>query len=168
MKSTTFTHLLKVTLLSWFSMIGFDFFLHASILAPLYAKPSPFLLSPERAFALIPLGYLSFFVSAAMLVWLASRLKVETGREGFIFGLKLGAFVWGALTLSLLSITTADVILLVGWFVGQTLESAIAGLVIGASLGAEKLGRVFGRVLLFVIGSIVIGILLQNLLQFSS
>jgi hypothetical protein len=52
---------------------------------------------------------------------------------------------------------------MVGWFFGQTFESGIAGLVVGASLGTDKLGRVFIRVLLFVIGSIAAGILLQNL-----
>ena len=163
MKTVAFTRFLGIVLLSWFSMLGFDFFLHAGILAPLYAQPSPFLLPPDQAFTLIPLGYLSFLVSAAMLVWLVRKLGIETWREGFIFGLKFGALGGGALALSLLSITTADPILIVGWFFGQTLESGIAGLVVGASLGAEKLGRVFVRVLLFVMGSIATGILLQNL-----
>src|SRR3989304_5867940 len=43
-------------ILVWVSMIAVDFFLHAGILASLYAQPSPFLLPPEAAFARIPLG----------------------------------------------------------------------------------------------------------------
>ena len=163
MKPTVFTRFLGIVLLSWFSMLGFDFFLHAGILAPLYARPSRFLLPPDEAFALIPLGYLSFLVSAAMLVWLVRKLGIETWREGLMFGLTFGALGGGSLALSLLSITTADPILMVGWFFGQTFQSGIAGLVVGASLGTDKLGRMFIRVLLFVIGSIAGGIVLQNL-----
>ncbi len=36
--------LILLTLLGWLSMIGFDFFLHAGLLARLYLTPSPFLL----------------------------------------------------------------------------------------------------------------------------
>ena len=78
MKTIPFARLLGIVLLSWFSMLGFDFFLHAGVLAPLYARPSPFLLPPDQAFALIPLGYLSLLVSAAMLVWLVRKLGIET------------------------------------------------------------------------------------------
>lgn len=163
MKTIAFTRLLGIVLLAWFSMLGFDFFLHAGVLAPFYARPSPFLLPPDQAFALIPLGYLALLVSAVMLTWLVKKLGIETWREGFLFGLKFGALGEGALALSLLSITTVDPVLIAGWAFGQMLESAIAGLVVGAGFGTEKLGWVFIRVLLFVIGSLATGILLQNL-----
>ena len=53
--------------ISWLSMLGFDFLLHAGILAKIYTKPSPFLLVAEQAFIRIPLGYLSFLVFAVIL-----------------------------------------------------------------------------------------------------
>ena len=53
--------LILLTLLGWLSMIGFDFFLHAGLLARLYLIPSPFLLPATTTFRLIPVGYLSFY-----------------------------------------------------------------------------------------------------------
>jgi hypothetical protein len=76
--------------LAWLAMIGFDLFWHAGVAAGLYAQPDPFLLAPERAFALIPIGYLSFLLLAVLLVWLAARVGVDTARAGATFGLKLG------------------------------------------------------------------------------
>jgi hypothetical protein len=74
----SFWYLAGVALLSWLSVIGFDFLLHASILAPLYAEPHSFLLPPERAFALIPVGYLSFLIFVILVLWLSVKLEIET------------------------------------------------------------------------------------------
>ena len=52
---------------------------------------------------------------------------------------------------------------MVGWFLGQTVETGIAGLVIGAGLGAEKLKNLLIWVVLFVLGAFVLGVILQNL-----
>jgi hypothetical protein len=67
-------------------MLGFDFLLHAGLLAGLYLQPSPFLLPPVTALALIPAGYLSFLLLAVLLVWLMRRLKLAGWRAGAIFG----------------------------------------------------------------------------------
>lgn len=163
METATVKRLLGIALLSWLSVIGFDFLLHATLLAPLYAQPSSFLLPPDRAFVLIPLGYLSFLISTVMLVWLIGRLRINTWREGFIFGLKLGGLIWGSLVLALLSITTASPILMLGWFFGQTIETAVGGLVVGAGFGAENLREMSIWVVLFTIGSITISVILQNI-----
>ena len=154
---------LKVAFLAWLSMIGFDFFLHAGVLARLYVKPSPFLLPPERAFALIPVGYLSFLGLTILLIWLMTRLGIQGWRQGAIFGLKLGALTWGALVLGLLSISTASPTLLVGWFLGQTTGLGIAGMVAGSGFTGVRLGRLFLKVLALVIGAFAITILLQTL-----
>jgi len=87
-----------LTLLSWIVMLGFDFFLHAGVLAPLYLQPSPFLLPAQQAFRRIPLGYSSLLVLAIFLLWLLVRLRLQRGRDGAIFGAQVGAFVWGAMT----------------------------------------------------------------------
>ena len=143
-------------------MLGFDFLLHAGLLAALYLQPSPFLLPPVTALALIPVGYLSFLLLAVLLVWLMIRLKLAGGRQGALFGLELGGLAWGAFVLGLLSVSTASVSLLIGWFVGQTLELAIAGAVVGSGLASMRLRRLFGVVIVFVLLSIVTTIILQS------
>lgn len=156
-------HLSVITLLSWLSMLGFDFFLHGGLLARLYLQPSPFLLPPAKAFRLIPFGYLSFLLLAVLLLWLMVRLKIVGWREGSGFGLKLGGLIWGVFVLGLLSISTADFALLAGWFFGQTLELGIAGAVAGSGLAGKSLTRLFATVLTFVLSSVIVTVVLQTL-----
>ena len=150
-----------VAFLSWLSMLGFDFLLHAGLLAGLYVKPSPFLLPPETAFKLIPLGYLSFLIMAFLLTWLMVKQRVEGMRDGGIYGLKVGGLIWGSQVIGLASITTAEYTLLLGWFLGQTAELGFAGAVIGSSLGGISHRRIFTLVLIFVILSVFLAIVLQ-------
>jgi tryptophan-rich sensory protein len=152
----------KITLLAWMSMIGFDFFLHAGILAPLYSIESPFLLPPERAFALIPVGYLSFLGLAVLLVWLMVKLEIRDWKKGAFFGIQLGCLAWGSLTLGLFSIATASPLLLLGWFLGQTIELGIAGAVAGSGLSKWKLRKLFWIVFSLLIIEIAAGIIWQN------
>ena len=150
-----------VALLSWLSMLGFDFLIHAGLLARLYVDPSPFLLPPETAFRLIPLGYLSFLMLALLLTWLMAKQGVRGRRDGLIYGLKLGGLIWGSLVLGLASITTAENALLLGWFLGQTAELGIAGAVIGSSLSGVSHRRLLTRVIVFVVLSVFLTIVLQ-------
>jgi hypothetical protein len=144
-------------------MLGFDFIWHAGLLAELYLQPGPFLLPPLTAFTLIPVGYLSFLVLAVLLVWLMRRLKLASWRQGAFFGLELGGLIWGAFLLGLLSISTAGLSLAMGWFIGQTLELALAGAVVGSGLAGMRLRRLFGVVMVFVLLSIITTIILQTL-----
>ncbi len=80
-------HLLFLTLIAWLSMLGFDFLLHAGLLAKLYLEPSPFLLPSMTALTLIPVGYLSFLLLSILLVWLMIRLNLEGWRQSALFGL---------------------------------------------------------------------------------
>ncbi|MFC2028577.1 hypothetical protein ACFLTX_01495 [Chloroflexota bacterium] len=161
-KNTSLGFNVKLVLLAWLSMIGFDFFLHAGILAPLYSLESPFLLPLEQAFALIPVGYLSFLGLAILLVWLMIRQNIRGWKKGAIFGILLGLLAWGSLILGLYSIATASPALLLGWFLGQTAELGIAGAVAGFGLEKEKLGRLFWIVLIFSITAMLAGIIWQN------
>ncbi len=154
--------LIAIALLAWIAMIGLDFLIHAGLLARLYAEPSPFLLPPSRAFALIPLGYLSFFLLAMLILWLARRLGVHTARAGFLFGLQLGAIMWGAFTLGLASISSAKPPLLAGWFIGQAIELGVGGAVAGSALGDRPLKSVLVRVLALVIAAFVLTVALQT------
>ncbi len=155
--------LVGLAALVWLSMIAVDFFLHAGLLARLYTQPSPFLLPPQAAFVLIPLGYLSFLLLAALVVWLAATLHVAGARPGFLFGLKLGALIWAALVMGLASISTAPPAILLGWFGGQTIEMGIGGAVAGYGLYSARLRPLVLRVGLMLLGSITITILLQTL-----
>ncbi len=155
--------ILHAVLLSWIIMVGVDFTLHAGLLNEVYTTESPFLLPPERAFALIPLGYLSFLILAGFLVWLLLRLGIRDARSAGKIGLMFGAVVWGALMLGLLSIATADPILLLSWWLGQTLELGVGGAAAGFVLGGADLRKVWlGVVVVFII-LVVVGILLQNI-----
>jgi hypothetical protein len=144
-------------------MLGFDFLLHAGILARIYLQPSPFLLPPLTALTLIPVGYLSFLLLSVLLVWLMIRLDLAGWRQGALFGLELGGLTWGAFLLGLASISTASYSLLIGWFIGQTLELTIAGAVVGSGLAGMRLRRLFVIVLIFALLSLFITIILQSL-----
>ncbi len=148
--------------ISWLSMIGFDLFLHAGLLARLYTKPSPFLLPADQAFLRIPLGYLSFLVLAIVLIWFMESRKVVGWKDGLIFGLKFGALLWLASTLGLYSISTAGWDLLLGWGIGQALELGIAGIVIGLGLAGKRLSRLVLWVVVFVVVMVIITIILQT------
>ena len=154
--------LVGVTLLAWFVVLGFDFLLHGGLLARLYAEPSPFLLTAEDSFRLIPLGYLSFLAFIILLVWLMVRQKIGGASRGLLFGLQVGALAWGSLVLGLLSISTASLELMAGWFIGQTVEAGIGGLVVGLGLASKRPWRLVLYVVLFVIASLVVTIILQS------
>ena len=155
--------LLQAVLLGWLAMLGVDFALHAGLLNEVYTAKSPFLLPPEKAFALIPLGYLSFLILSAFLVWLLLRLGIRDAVSAGKMGLMFGAAVWGALMLGLLSIATAEPWLLLVWWIGQTLELGVGGVVAGHVLGGADLRKAWVVVIVVVIILVAAGILLQNI-----
>lgn len=161
--SNTLRRLSAIVLLGWISTLGFDFFLHAGLLSSLYIQPSPFLLPPLKAFMLIPVGYLSFLIMDVLLLWLIVRLEIKEWIEGLVFGLKVGGLIWGSLVLGLLSLSTASVSLLVGWFFGQTIELGIAGAVMGGGLAGRSLKQLSAIVLVFVLIMVTVTIALQSL-----
>lgn len=148
--------------LTWLAMLGVDLFLHAGLLAPLYDWDSSFLLAPEAAFVRIPAGYLAFLVLAAGLGWLLPRLGVASGRDGAVMAGALGAVVWGALILGVWSISTADPALLVGWWLGQSVELALGGAIVGSVLGGRRLRTLAWRVLALVVVLAVSAVALQS------
>lgn len=155
--------LVFIGFLSWLSILGIDFFLHGGLLASLYVRPSPFLLPPADAFRLIPLGYLAALLSTVLLLWLMLRLDLSGWRQGLTFGLQLGALLGGALVLGLLSISTAELSLLVGWSVGQTVEMGIAGAVAGSGLAGTRPTILLVKVVVLVIFLVALTIALQSI-----
>jgi len=151
-----------VGLLSWLSMLGADFFLHGGLLASLYVQPSPFLLPLSDSFKRIPLGYLSALLLCAVLLWLMLRLNLSGWRQGLAFGLQLGALLGGASLLGLLSISTAKVSMLVAWFIAQTLEMGLAGVVAGSGLAGQRRRTLILRVVAVVLFFVVVTVILQS------
>jgi hypothetical protein len=167
MRITTW-RLLQTGALAILAIVGFDLFLHAGLLAPLYESASPFLLTPDEAFRRIPFGYLSFVLLVVLLIWLMVKLEIKQWKGGFAFGLLVGLLVWGAETLGLYSISTASPVLLLGWFLGQSLELGIAGLVVGSALGTERLLPLVVKVVVFFFISVVLSVILQNIFNFAA
>jgi len=155
--------LVAVLLLAWFAVVGVDFFIHAGVLARLYVDAGPFVLPAERAFALIPVGYLSYLVLTGLLLWLATSLGVRGWKPGLVFGLKCGGLLGLSTALGLISIAAASPILLIGWGIAQAVEVSIAGLVIGGGLGPGPIRRLAVGVLLTLLVLIVVTMALQTL-----
>ena len=153
---------IQTVLAAWLLMVGFDVFLHAGILARLYAQASPFLLPAELAFRRIPLGYTAFLVLAGALYWILARLDIRDWLSGVRFGLAAGLVVWGALSLGLYSISTAEPALLLGWWLGQAFELGLAGAVIGRSLEGVAMRGLYKKVGVAVFFMIVAVVLLQS------
>ena len=152
---------IAIIFISWFSVIGFDLLLHAGLLARLYTRQSPFLLPADKAFLRIPLGYLSFLILVFILVILMENFKIVGWKNGLLFGLIFGALVWGAFVLGLYSISTAGWDLLLAWWVGQTIELGIAGIVIGESISGKRFSKLILLVIVFVVLMVIITIILQ-------
>ena len=148
---------------AWVLSIGIDVFLHGGLLAHLYVEPSPFLLPAQDAFRRIPLGYLTFLILTIGLFWLLSRLQIRGFTAGFRLAAVAGAVVWGALVLGLYSISTANLSLLTGWWIGQTVELAFAGGVLGAVANRVPLRRVWIVVGVAVVALAAATVALQTL-----
>ena len=152
----------SVILAAWFLSLGFDFLLHGGLLAKLYAHPTPFLLDPVTAFRRIPIGYLSFLVLTAALQWFFRQSGVRGAISGLRYGTGIGFVIWGALTMGLYSISTATLPLLVAWWIGQSVELGLAGLVIGAAENGVRMGRLWSAVLATVVMCLALTIFLQS------
>lgn len=148
---------------AWVLVLGFDLFLHGGLLARLYSAPGPFLLEPIEAFRRIPLGYLAFLVLTGALYWLLRRLDLRGARAGWRYGLAGGAVLWGAFTVGLYSISTAEIPLLAGWWIGQAVELGLAGAVLGAALDGVPLRRIWRVVAVAVLVCFALTILMQSL-----
>ncbi len=148
--------LLGIGLLSWFALLGVDFLSYAGVFAGLFQDANTFFLSPEKLFARIPVGYLSFAVLVGFLLWLMLRLDTRGWRDGAKLGGWVGALVFGSQLMGLWSIAPAPARLLFVWWVVQTVELAVAGAVAGAAFGGFPLRRLTvmvggGVVVLFIV-----------------
>lgn len=154
---------LALLLLSWFAVLGIDFFVHGGLLAALYMRPSPFLLPPAEAFRRIPIGYLSILVLCGFLLWLMRRLDIRRISPGFLFGAVTGAVIGGGMVLGLISISTASLELMLGWLFGYVVELGAAGAVVGAGLANIRLRRILLAVVVLDLFLVTLTIIMQNI-----
>ncbi len=154
--------LVGVTLLAWVGVLGFDLILHGAILSSFYVEESSFLLPPLESFRRIPLGYLSFLITTIFLAWLAAKLELRDWRGGMALGGLVGGVIWISLGIGMYSISTAPPKLLVGWTLGQTLEMAYAGAILGRGFNVDRTRKLVITVLLLTLGFIVLTFLLQS------
>lgn len=155
---------IKLILLSWAAALGVDFLWHGGFLAEIYTHPHPALLDSMQLFIRIPFGYLSLFLQAVILYWFASSLRINKWNEGLKFGLTLGGIMGISSVLAQFSILTLELNLLILWGIGQILGFGVMGLVIGSGNSTDSLRSLTSKVAAFVILSLVLGILLQNML----
>lgn len=152
---------LDAVLAAWFLSLAFDLFLHAGLLARLYARTSEFLLPAEEAFRRIPLGYLAFLLLTLALYWLFGRLDVRRAAQGFRLGLAVGMVLWAIWVLGLYSIARVEADLLLGWWLGQAVELGLAGSVLGAAAAGVTRKRLYLRVAAAMGGLVVVTLALQ-------
>jgi len=158
-------HKIKIVLLAWLAIIGFDFFLHGGVLAGVYSESSTFLLTPEEAFRLIPLGYLALLLFIILLIWIMPRLNITGWKSGLVLGLKIGLLLAGASALGLISISTISLNLITVWSLGQVFEFCIAGTVLGSGLVATRLRPLLVKVIVFFVITFVLGVVIQNIVS---
>ncbi len=158
-----YKRVIGIVLLSWLAMIAWDFFLHGGLLAGFYVADSDFLLAPLEAFQRIPLGYVSFLLLALLLNWLLPYFEISGPKASFVFGLKIGAFIWGALLLGLYSISTIQLSTALAWFVGQSFEMGVGAYVIFLGSRAESLKKLTWQTIAFFLLAIVITLIMQNI-----
>ena len=74
-----------------------------------------------------------------------------------------GAVIWGALVLGLWSISTADPVLLTGWWAGQSVELALGGAIIGSVISGTRLRSLAWRVGALVVVLAISAVVLQSI-----
>ncbi len=162
-KNSTWVIAISAVASAWLLSIGIDFLLHGGLLARIYLAPGPFVLEPQESFRRIPLGYLAFLILTAGLYWLLRRSEVRDAVSGFRWGSIAGITVWGALILGLYSISTIELPMAIGWWLGQSLELGLAGALLGAVAGGMSLKRAWLIVIIVVVVCFVLTIVLQSI-----
>lgn len=152
----------KVIVLTWISMIGIDFLVNGGLLAGIYDRSNPFLLSPSESFRLIPLGFASLSLLAILLTWLMAKVNPKGWLTNLKRGIMLGLLTSGSSFLGLLSILSIDVVVLLELFAGQWLAFVVGGVVAGSGLAAKRLGPLTWKVIVLFVVSFVLTVILQS------
>jgi hypothetical protein len=90
------------------------------------------------------------------------RLGLSGWRQGLSFGLQLGALMGASAMLGLLSISTAELSLVVAWLLSQTLQMGLAGAVAGSGLAGQRLRTMLARIVVLTLLLMTITIAMQS------
>jgi len=153
----------RIILLGWVAVVGFDLFQNAGLLSKLWLESKSALLPPEKLFQRIPLGYLAFLITVIMFTWLMVRLNVSGWKRGFLFGVQIGGLLSICWVLSIASVFPLKPALLIASVFSGILQHTIATTVIGWGLGSLNLRRLTATVIAFVILMVIATVALQNL-----
>ncbi len=160
-KEKTLLWKIGLIVISWVAFVALDFFFHAGLFSKIFTRNNPALLGARELFYRIPFGYLSFLIFIVIIYWLLSKLKIQTWKEGFWFGIKLGSLLSLTSILGLYSILTLDFDMLVVWGLVQAIELGMIGGMIGAANSGVSLGRLAIVVVALFVVSVVLTITLQ-------
>ena len=75
----------------------------------------------------------------------------------------MGVLIWSTVVLGLLSISTGELSLFVGWFISQSVEMGIAGAITGSGLAGKRLRTIFAGVVALILFLVVVTIAMQNM-----
>ena len=157
------SRIIAITVVAWLAYIGLDFLLNAGILARAIDWKQPGLLSPTQMFQRIPLGYLSFLFATVLLVWLMLRMEIRGLRSGTVFGVQFGLFTAAIGFFGLYSIVSFRPQTLLLWSLESVPSLTVVGAIVGEGLVRERIRKLVGVVLVFVILCFIATAVLQNL-----
>lgn len=152
----------KLILITWVAIIGFDFIWHGGILADVYTQSNPVMLDPELAFMRIPYGYGALLVQVVLVYWLFSLIKVNEWRGGTQLGFMFGGIMGIASILGQFSILAIELEILILWGIGQVIEFGTMGAVIGAGISDASLKKLAAKVAVLVVIAFLFTIVLQS------
>ena len=154
---------LKLIGISWLAVVGFDFFLHAGLLAHLYQGDNPGILPPLDAFYRIPIGYFAFLFNIALVYFIIIKIDVNDRKEIIKLIMTIGIVLSLSSTLAQFSILQVNPLLLFGWGLGQMLQFTLMGVIIGFGYTGYSQKKLFICVFIFVFLVIVFTIIMQNI-----
>ncbi len=154
-------------LAAWLVFLGIDFLFHAGILESLWMEEVAALKPVNELAALIPVGYLSFFLLTTLIGYTLTRISpgapLQT-KQAIVYGLTFGALFSGSNLLGLYSYAEIPLRHLVVFNLVYWIEIVAASVVISIGLGARSRRRVMGFSVLCLVTGVLLGLVFQNLL----
>jgi predicted permease len=151
---------------AWLIFIGIDFLFHASILESLWKEEIAAFKPQIDLFLLIPIGYLSFLLLTILVGYVFSRIFMDKPslKEAAMFGLTFGLLYAIGNMLALYSFVNIPVTQLVVFHLIYIIEIWAVVYICYLSKSGWSNKKLLGRAFMFFFGSVVLGIVIQNLI----
>jgi hypothetical protein len=153
--------------LAWMLFIGVDFLFHASLLESLWKEDLSALKSLEDLLLLIPAGYLSFLLLTILIYFVYVRVfKIKPQlKESLHFGIIFGLLFSLSNFLGLYSYINLPVKQLIVFNLVYFIEIVVVVLSLHYILYSEKRRKVIWLSILYFFLLLIIGIVIQNVVQ---